>query len=617
MASDGVLSAPIPASRARSISCAVLLLGLRFSVLTSAASPAHPFIRGIGWSPWHATHGWGRPAEVVEGDFDILADLHVNALRPWGPSSRKGADALQERNLYLLPQVRHPKTPRMSFSDGKAGHTVFGAPESLAAISAAAEAVARELKGHPAVLGYNLGNEYSWVGQNKSNNYQHQGFDDLTLELFRASLADRFGTVENWNEKTGMACASFADVTPPTGSGSSLLYWEWWRFQREAFGGYLRAGHDACRRVDPAKPVTYALLCGGRWDAATEDAALDFLEIQGDNLYFHWGNTWLGYSVRLARRIGPGRPIYITETGINTWQEKDPTHSDRLMRQMLWMLVLHPEVKAVFPFVFCDEWWHGKDPKAYDCKGDAWGIVTADRKPKSTYNAVKETYAEFSRLDSLLNSRESEIELLVSDQVIDRWKGRRGPEVNEICDELYRGGVSFRLVSLLRPSDLSATSCNRLLLLDSAIPNEPDGRSPALDALESFERRGGEIIYISDKPWQAIYGEGGKPPWTKAAVLPASTDLWVALRSWTPIDVPCVVTTLGRPVFWRRFRAVGEEYLLIVASDDRSPEYVTLKNMGRPEVVSGNGVTVDGMAPPWTVRGLNVHALLRLGRNEH
>ena len=164
-------------------------------------------------------------------------------------------------------------------------------------------------------------------------------------------------------------------------------------FRSETFGAFLRGGHEAIRSADPRTPVTYALLCGNRWDAATEDADLPFLELQGDNLYYHWDKSWLGYSVRLARRIGPGRPAFVTETGINTLHTPDPAEADRLMRQMLWVLFLHTDVKGVFPFVYCDEWWHGADPKAADTAEDHWGVLTADRKPKSTYRASRKPTA--------------------------------------------------------------------------------------------------------------------------------------------------------------------------------------------------------------------------------
>jgi len=570
------------------------------------------FVRGMGWSPWHATYGWNRPAEVVEQDYEILHDMNVNALRTWGPMSRQGADDALEHGFRVLPQLSHPETARMTFADGKSGHPVYGAPKSHAAIAAEADRVAGELTGHAGLLAYNLGNEYSWVGQNASGDYQHLGFDDQTLGLFRQRLSERFSSIENWRAMTGREDASFADIVPPTGAVQDLLYWEWWRYQRESFGGYLKAAHDACRRVDPGTPTTYALLCGGRWDAATEDADLPFLEIQGDNLYYHWGNNWLSYAVRLARRIGPGCPIYVTETGINTWEEQDPAASDRLMRQMLWLLVLHPEVKGVFPFVYCDEWWHGPDPKAYDCNEDAWGIVTADRKPKSTYRALTETYAEFARLDGFMQDRGSPVELLVSDQVIDRWKGTHGPLVDTVCDLLYRKGISFRLVSMLHAKDLSASTCKRLLLLDSCLPDEPEGSSSARAALGNFEARGGEILCLNDAPWKALYGTATLPPVSSARVLPGDADVWEALAPWFAEIRPELQTDAECPVFWRTLHAGGRTYILVVAVGETSPPVVHISHCTAVDLASPTGASLCRTATGWDLTGMGAYALLRV-----
>lgn len=569
------------------------------------------FVRGMGWSPWHATYGWGRPPEVVAQDYRILRDLHVNALRTWGPVSGTAADTYLAQGFRLLPQLRHPKTPRMAFADGKTGHPVYGAPESQAAIAAEGERVASELRGHAGILGYNLGNEYSWVGQNASGNYQHQGFDESTLELFRNTLRGRFGSIETWCALTGRQDAGFGDIVPPTGAGNDALYWEWWRFQRESFGRYLQAGHMACRAADPGTPTTYALLCGGRWDAATEDADVPYLTIQGDNLYYHWSKNWLSYAVRLARRIGPGRPMYVTETGINTWEETDPSASGRLMRQMLWTLALHPEVKGIFPFVYCDEWWHGADPKAYDCSADAWGIVTADREPKSTYAAVRDTYAEFERLDAFMCDRASPADLLVSDQVIDRWKGVHGPKVDDVCDVLYRRGISFRLVSMLRPQDLSATDCRRLLLIDSYLPDEPDGTSPARDALRGFEALGGQILALSDSPWQGIYGPTAVPV-SSAVVMAGATDVWEALAPWFGRNRTVVQAPGEAPVFWRILHAAGRSHLLVVATGASSPPVVRIASCSELSLVSGGTAGLTRVGDDWELTGMDVHALLRV-----
>ena len=588
------------------------IVALALAAATAVAADGPGFLRGMGWSPWHAVYGWGRPPEVVAQDYKILADLHVNALRTWGPASRKGCDAHHKHGLYLVPQLRRGKMPRMKFKDGKEGFPVYTAQEALADIRSHATALATSLKGHPGVVAYNLGNEYSWVGRNKSGSYQSLGFDAATQQAFHEALRGRFGSIGRWNKLTGRTDASFDAIVPSTGTGKDLAYWEWWRYQREVFGEFLRAGHKALREVDPRTPVTYALLCGGRWDAATEDAALDFLELQGDNLYYHWSKDWGPYCLRLARRIGPGRPILITESGVNTWTFKDPGVSARLMKQMLWVLALHPEVRGIFPFVYCDEWWHGPDRKAQDVSGDAWGIVTADRKAKATYAPLRDTYAEFERLHEFMSTRQSPIEVLVTDQAIDRWRGVAGPGVGDVCRELYRRGMSFRLVSLLRPADLKATKCKRLVLLDSTIPDEPDGASPARDALAAFSAQGGQILYLCDKPWRGLYLPDGGPAAMAAKVIAATGDAWPAIQAFLGKRSATVTAESGE-IFWRRLRGAGQQFLLLVATGPAPVARVKLEGISVSRLESADGAKLFRSAGGCELLGLDTYALLRVG----
>jgi hypothetical protein len=573
-----------------------------------------PFLRGMGWSPWHATHGWSRPPEVVARDYEFLADLQVNALRTWGPATREGMEKQwREHGLYLVPQVRPKPSPGMAFADGKAGHAAFALPETRDALAEGAEALARELTGGAGLAAYNLGNEYSWVGANQSGQYQSQGFDEGTLAAFRRNLETRFGDIGDWRRLTGGEETSFAEIVPPMGSGDSLLYWEWWRFQRESFGAFLHGGHDAIRNVDPRTPVTYALLCGNRWDAATEDADLPFLELQGDNLYYHWDKNWLGYSVRLARRIGPGRPALVTETGINTLRHPDPDDANRLMRQMLWLLFLHTDVKGVFPFVYCDEWWHGADPKAPDTAEDYWGILTADRKPKPTYRAVKETYGEWRRLEEIADRRESTVDLLVSDQALDRWRGVTGPKLADVCRELYSRGVSFRLVSVLRPSDFAATSCRRLLLLDSTLPDEPDGRSPVREALQGFVARGGEILCLSENPFQGLYGTSGANGISATVRRAENTAaIWPAITDFVP--VPALTVSAGADVFWRQFQVGDRRFVLLVSVGEKPAQEVQIGGVPGVVQIAGDGAPPVPVAAGWRIRALPTHALLELAK---
>jgi hypothetical protein len=586
------------------------LAALLLVLATVVSAGDLPFLRGMGWSPWHSTYGWGRPPAVVAQDYAFLADMHVNALRTWGPTKRASLERqFREHGLYLVPQVGGIKAPHMLFADGKRGHVAYASPESLGAMAERATALGEELAGAEGLAALNLGNEYSWVGGNRSGQYQYQGFDTPTLAAYRANLKKRFGDIATWNRLTGSVDQAFGDIVPPTGQKNSLAFWEWWRFQREAFGLYLRAGHDALRAVAPDTPVTYALLCGNRWDPATEDADLPFLELQGDNLYYHWDKDWVKYGIRLSRRIGPGRPALVTETGINTDRYADPGEADRLMRQMLWMLLLHTEAKGVFPFVFCDEWWHGKDTKAPDTREDHWGVLTADRKPKSTYQAVKETYAEWERLGDVVGRRESRIELLVSDQAIDRWRGLDGPSATDVCRELYTHGVSFRLVSVLRPSDLAATNCRRLLLLDSTLPDNPDGTHPMHDALRDFAARGGEILHFGERPFQTLYGEPGANG-IRATVKPAPVQLWPALRDFLPAR-RIQVAAKGE-VCWREFRAGERRFVLLVATGSEIPRDVRISTTLGLALVSGDAPESASTTTGWLLPSLASHALFEI-----
>jgi hypothetical protein len=285
------------------------------------------------------------------------------------------------------------------------------------------------------------------------------------------------------------------------------------------------------------------------------------------------------------------------------------------MRQMLWLLAMHPEVKGIFPFVYCDEWWHGPDPKALDVPGDAWGIVTADRKPKATYTPVRETYAAFERLNAFMAERRSPVELLVSDQVVDRWRGLAGASVRDVCRTLYRRGVSFRLVSLLRPGDLAATPCKRLLLLDSTIPDEPDGSSPARDALRAFVRRGGRILYLNDRPWRGLYRPDGPPPDIQAIQAPGSGDPWPRIIRLLGTPSISVEAEGAKEILWRRLTGAGRDLLLLVATGPEPVGRVVIRNAPVTGMVETDGARLTGERTPTTcvLTQFDTFALLRLG----
>ena len=287
------------------------------------------------------------------------------------------------------------------------------------------------------------------------------------------------------------------------------------------------------------------------------------------------------------------------------------------MEQMLWLLALHPEVRVVFPFVYCDEWWHGPDPKVQDVSGDAWGIVTADRKPKSTYAPRRDTYAEFERLGEFMSTREAAVDVLVSDQAIDRWRGPSAPSVDDVCRGLYHRGVSFRLVSLLRPSDIDPSTCKRLILLDSTIPDEPDGSSPARDALAAFCAKGGEILYLCEQPWRGLYLPDGPPEDGCVRVASADGGAWDAIE---PFIARRAATVEARAVevFWRVLAGAGRDYLLLIASGSEPVGNVTIRGTEVHAVESADGAVIEVReGDVCRLRGVDTYAVLRLVSNPH
>lgn len=595
------------------------------------ASPVG-FLRGVGYSPWHSKlKRWigTDDVEEFEKDMDLMRNLHINAVRTWGPITPQKLARFRREGLKSLPQIAQLSGPPSQFADGSPAGLSFCAPDALEAMHRNGANLAESLAGDASVAGILLGNEYSWIGR-IGDTRVYSGFDEATVRAYHRWISRRFGSVENWNRLTGRRDASISEVKPPGGVLPRNDFWEWWLFNRRAFADFLKSGYEGVRSIDLKTPVSYALLCGNRWDAATEDAALDFLDVQGDNLYWGWDKDWAAYGVRLTRRIGIGRPILVTEFGFATceadmspaWQEAaqkpegeltEPSRAARLMTQNLWFLALHPEVRGVFPFVFNDEWWHGGDRDRLDAPGDCFGLVTADRQQiKQVGLAVGACYAEFEKIDSFLASRQAPVELLITDQAGDWWrKSAARPDLSAIARELYRRGVVFQLVSLLNPEDLDRSSCRRLLLADSVIPDNPDQSSPAMEALGRFKARGGRILSIAPEPFSSLYGTKYAPEDLAARIVPPppAGGLWAALEDFLPARKTTV--TSDRQVFWRAFTANGIPHLLVVVDGDQPAASVQIQGFPADTLIAGDARSFAKNEEGCVLTDITTHALIK------
>jgi cellulose synthase/poly-beta-1,6-N-acetylglucosamine synthase-like glycosyltransferase len=201
----------------------------------------------------------------------------------------------------------------------------------------------------------------------------------------------------------------------------SLLLWSLgneipeWIF-RELGGDFLaarlRALRDAVAAVDPLHPVTHQ-----NWPV-TRDLPLPFLEVVSFNLYPAWPREVVvrGYGEYIERDLKPiagGRPLLITEFGMNTLETSPARQAETLGK--CWEEIRRRTAGGVV-FEFVDEWWknydnplappdywrrrhvpddeqvHDLDPEEY------YGIFTSQRTPKPAAETVRSMFAPSPRL---------------------------------------------------------------------------------------------------------------------------------------------------------------------------------------------------------------------------
>ena len=473
------------------------------------------FVRGIGWSPWHATEHWHHSKATRDLDQKLLREAHIDGLRSWGVYPRRVAEANLRQGRSVWATVRFKPSVKSKFSNGTEGGIALAHPKNIDTFVGACREAAERFKGLSPALVLLLGNEYSYVGP-CGKHYLYKGFDDYTQQDFRRWLQGRFGTIERFNTTCGTKCEGFEAVRPFANRRTKL---EWWLYLHMTFERFMRAGYDTIKAVDPSRPVSYAKLMGNHWDPCTEYARLPFLDIGGDNLYWHWRKTWQDYNHYLNDLVAAaqGRPVIITESGFQSLVRGEE-ESARLMKQMLLNCMIHPQVAGVAVYAYSDEWYVDGKPQE-QAKGESWGIVTADRKAKAQYQSVAEVYKLFEQENDFLVHRAAPAIVAVSTQDWD-WLVTGKPYQFHISVErmLYANGVIFETVCSEDLCDIDPKRQPRLILCDDYFRNEPDGKPGALEGLLRYVQQGGRVLYFSDNPFKVAYGEAKVPAEVQSAL---------------------------------------------------------------------------------------------------
>jgi len=174
------------------------------------------------------------------------------------------------------------------------------------------EALAKAFADHPGVIAWQIDNEM------KANNCMCQS----CRRLWHKWLQDRYGTIENLNEKWGtevwsQAYNSFDQVVQPfvnrEAHNPSLLT-EYTRFSRQTLNEYAFAQADIIRKYSTA-PITHDIYSGFHIDSEGLFNYLDFTSMNGytgDDGF----NKWL-FDFDFYRGIRSDGRFFVTETSPN------------------------------------------------------------------------------------------------------------------------------------------------------------------------------------------------------------------------------------------------------------------------------------------------------------
>jgi GT2 family glycosyltransferase len=142
---------------------------------------------------------------------------------------------------------------------------------------------------------------------------------------------------------------------------------------------FLAALRDEARQADPDGLVTYASF------PPTEYLDLSAFDFATFNVYLHDREAFRRYLFRLQNLVGD-RPLVLGELGMDTLRHGEDEQARFLAGHVEEATLMG--LAGAFVFSWTDDWHTGGHP-IHDW---AFGITTADRKPKAAYHALREAF---------------------------------------------------------------------------------------------------------------------------------------------------------------------------------------------------------------------------------
>jgi exo-beta-1,3-glucanase (GH17 family) len=167
------------------------------------------------------------------------------------------------------------------------------------------------------------------------------------------------------------------------------------KYSRETLEKWLGALAAAVKKADPSRPMTSANMPGCYYN----DLGASFLDVLGFNNYagLHGASEYTHSVTQRAfddlENYGKKykKPIIITESGYSTIM------GEKIQGKVIKSLIdaARTRTNGICIFQFADQWAKGGDPEVQnDHIEEYWGIVKADRTPKSGYYGLQEAYRQ-------------------------------------------------------------------------------------------------------------------------------------------------------------------------------------------------------------------------------
>ncbi|MEY4949324.1 MAG: hypothetical protein RL698_1535 [Pseudomonadota bacterium] len=158
------------------------------------------------------------------------------------------------------------------------------------------------------------------------------------------------------------------------------------RWQRaEHVQEFLRSLYDEAKDGAPDTMVSYANF------PPTEYLDLDFLDFLSFNVYLHREPDFRRYLMRL-QNLAEDRPLILSEFGMDSIREGREHQAETLAWQV--RAAFEVGVAGAVIFSWTDDWYalSWETGGGFQVEDWAFGLVDAERRPKPSYHAVRETF---------------------------------------------------------------------------------------------------------------------------------------------------------------------------------------------------------------------------------